>query len=138
MYCWLSSAVQANPRHRDAGTVSLYSHALQAQHVQGTTGKLDANRINHNLCEPGASESNGIMESIVKIVLGDIGTKLLTGGAPMCFQLFGASHYCMTRNIECGGWKRLHGKDFPGLRIHGFQFIQEDILGHRLGGLSRM
>ena len=44
-----------------------------------------AEGINYDLSEPGIPESNGMMESMVKIILNAARTKLEAGGAPVCF-----------------------------------------------------
>ena len=85
--------------------------------------ELSTMRINHDLSEPGVPETNGLMESMVKILIGATRTKLEVGGAPICFYIHAAMHYCMMRNILSGAWKRMHGHDFPGLRIPFFSKV---------------
>ena len=76
-------------------------------------------RVVHGKSEPGEPQSNGTMESMVKVLLGGTRVNLLRG-APNCFYIFGADHYAMSRNILYGGYKRLWGEDFPGLVIPFF------------------
>ena len=80
--------------------------------------------INHDLSEPGVPESNGLMESMVKLILGGARIKLDTGGAPICFYIHAAMHFCMIRNVTSGAWKRRHGHQFPGLLIPFFAKVR--------------
>ena len=81
-------------------------------------------RINHDLSEPGVPETNGLMEAMVQVVLAATRTKLEVGGAPRCFYIHAAMHYCMMRNILSGAYKQVHGHEFPGLKIPFFAKVR--------------
>ena len=56
----------------------------------------------------------------MKLILGGTRSSCATGGAPSCFHLFAARHYCVSRNVVYGAWKRRFGHNFPGMLIPFF------------------
>ena len=79
-----------------AGTIPIiYAYTDNCPSLDVELGNM---RVVHGKSEPGAPQTNGTMESMIKIILGGTRVNLLNG-APNCFYIFAADHYAMSRNI---------------------------------------
>ena len=82
--------------------------------------EINLMRIDHDFSQAGIAQTNAVMESMVAVILAGTRSLCVTGGAPSCFYLFAARHYCVSRNIVYGAWKKRFGHEFQGKLIPFF------------------